>query len=257
MAVLKDQLYSKHKKNQIELSIVIPLFNEEACLEKNVTIVRNYLKTLPLSSEIILVDDGSRDNTATICRRLNEKYKDIKVEGYSTNRGKGYAVKTGMLAASGQFRILIDADLAVPIEFAGICLKILQSGAAAVIGSRHLPDSSFKIPEGPVRSTLGKIYRKLTLLCFRMNVSDITCGLKGFNEQVVAEVFSRSVIERWGYDAEIIFLIQKLGYPIAEMPVEWYHSFHSAVNVGRDSVGTLLEMIQIYINYKRKRYDLP
>lgn len=241
----------------MELSIVIPLYNEEACLEKNVSIVINHLKTFPITSEVILVDDGSSDNTASIGRRIAEQNLPVRIESYPENRGKGYAVKTGMLAATGRFRIFMDADLAVPVDYTGVCLEKLRNGSAVVIGSRHLPTSRFKIPEGAARSMLGKIYRKLTLLCFRLQITDITCGMKGFCEKAAVEVFSRSTINRWGYDAEVLFLTQKLGYTIAEVPVDWYHSFNSAVNIGRDSVGTFVEMIQIFINYRKKRYDLP
>lgn len=246
-----------NRENQTELSIVIPLYNEEACLEKNVSSIVHYINLMPVSAEIVLVNDGSRDNTDGIGYRLAKENPCIRMESYTENRGKGYAVKTGMLAARGRFRIFMDADLAVPIEFTGICLEKLKSGAAVVIGSRHLPGSCFKVPEGSLRTLLGKVYRKLTLRCFGLNATDITCGLKGFSKKAAIDVFSRSVIQRWGYDAEILFLTRKLDYRIAEIPVEWYHSFHSAVNVGRDSVGTFVEMIQIAINYRKERYDLP
>jgi glycosyltransferase involved in cell wall biosynthesis len=259
----RDSVLSNHKtsnarldKEEIELSIVIPLYNEEACLEDNVAIITDYLKSLPDSSEIILVNDGSRDNTADIGYRIAAKSSWVRLVSYPGNRGKGNAVKAGMLAASGKFRIFMDADLAVPVKFTGDCLDGLKGGSAVVIGSRHLPASCFKIPEGSFRTVLGRIYRTLTLRCFGLNVTDITCGLKGFSAKAAVDVFSRSRIDRWGYDAEVIFLAQKLGYSIAEIPVEWYHSFNSDVNVGRDSVGTLVEMLQILINYKKNRYDL-
>jgi dolichyl-phosphate beta-glucosyltransferase len=239
------------------LSIIIPVYNEENCLAENVRIIERYLKTLPITSDILLVNDGSGDRTAVIGDRLAAGSGGIRMIHLSENRGKGFAVKTGILAATGQFRIFMDADLAVPVEFVGVCLERLRRGAEVVMGSRHLPGSCFKVPEGFLRTWLGKTYRKLTLVCFGLNVTDITCGLKGFSAKAAVDIFSRSLIDRWGYDAEVIFLARKLGYGIAEIPVEWYHSFNSAVRVGRDSVGTFVEMLKIGINYKKKRYELP
>ena len=253
----KPSVNQKRESDPVELSIIMPLYNEDACLAANMVRISNYLKTLPVISEIILVNDGSRDHTARIGRRIAAGNAQIRLKSYANNRGKGYAVKTGILAAKGRFRIFMDADLAVPVEFIGICLEKLRKGAPVVIGSRHLPDSCFKVPEGFLRTVLGKIYRKLTLLCLGLSVTDITCGLKGFSEKAALDVFSRSLINRWGYDAEIIFLTEKLGISVAEISVEWYHSFNSAVNVGRDSVGTFLEMLQIGVNYINNRYDLP
>jgi len=240
----------------VELSIVIPLYNEETCLAANVARISNYLKSLPVTSEIILVNDGSRDQTARIGRQIAAGNPQIRLKGYAKNRGKGYAVKTGILAAKGRYRIFMDADLAVPPEFTGDCLEKLRDGASVVIGSRHRPGACFKIPEGTLRTILGRIYRRLTKLFFRLEVTDLTCGLKGFHAAAAVDVFNRSIVNRWGYDAEILFLAQKLRYSIVEIPVEWYHSFGSAVRVGRDSVGTFVEMLQIVINYWKKKYNL-
>lgn len=125
-----------------------------------------------------------------------------------------------------------------------------------VIGSRHLPESSFKIPEEPLRQFLGEIFRRGTKRCLGLRVSDITCGLKGFERKAAAQMFSRSKIDRWGYDAEIIFLGQKLGFTIDEIPVDWYHSFDSKVKMGSAVIKTLTEMLQILCNYLTNRYHL-
>jgi len=193
-------------KNQPVLSIIIPLYNEESCLAENVATVEDYLQSLPITTEIILVIDGSRDRTAAIGERLATGSTAIRMINLPENRGKGFAVKTGILAATGQFRIFMDADLAVPVEFIQNCLDNLRKGAPVAIGSRHLPGSCFKVPEGFFRTLMGKIYRKLTLFSFGLKVTDITCGLKGFSDKAATEVFSRSCINRWGYDAEIIFI---------------------------------------------------
>lgn len=125
-----------------------------------------------------------------------------------------------------------------------------------VIGSRHLPQSSLRVREHLVRQFLGEVFRRLTQLGLGLRVSDITCGLKGFEKMAAFDIFSRSRIERWGYDAEIIFLAQKLGYDIEEIPVDWYHSFDSKVKVGPASARTLIEILQIYYYYFANHYHL-
>ena len=123
-----------------------------------------------------------------------------------------------------------------------------------VIGSRHLPESAFGVREGPWRQYMGEVFRRLAQLSLGLRVSDITCGFKGFEREAAVDVFSRAKVDGWGYDAEIIFLAQKLGYTVGEVPVIWYHSFDSKVNVGLDAVRTLTEMAQVYYYYIGKHY---
>ena len=236
-------------------SVVIPVYNEPECLRTNVSQIEGYLKTLNSAYELVLVDDGSIDSTKAICEDLVSRNSSIRLITYPVNRGKGFAVRTGMLEAAGRYVIFTDADLAVPVRFIGECLIRLETGAPVVIGSRHLPESSFKVREGALRQFLGEVFRGGTKLILGLRVSDITCGLKGFEKQAVLDIFSRSTIDRWGYDAETIFVAGKLGYAIGEIPVDWYHSFDSKVSVGKDCIRTLKELFQIFHNYLIKRYD--
>lgn len=238
------------------VSVVIPLYNEAACLKANIGLIQDYLITLQLAYELVLVDDGSTDSTRTICQDIVNRNSFIRLISYPVNRGKGYAVRTGILEAGGRCIIFTDADLAVPVPFIGSFLKSLEAGASMVIGSRHLRESSFRVREGPLRQFLGEVFRRFTRLSLGLNVSDITCGLKGFEKKAAFDIFSRSKIDRWGYDAELIFLAQKLGYRIGEIPVDWYHSFHSKVKIGAASVKTLAEMFQIYYYHLTNIYDL-
>ncbi len=238
----------------IHLSLVTPLYNEESCLEKTFETVKGYLDSLRVDYEIILVNDGSTDNTPSIIEEIVQTNPQSRSLSSPVNRGKGDAVKRGVLNAAGEYIIFTDADLAVPVHFLGTCLKQLETGAPMVIGSRHLPESSFKVREAPLRQFLGEIFRKFAQLSLGLRVSDITCGLKGFEEKAAFDIFSRSKINRWGYDAEIIFLGQKLGHKIKEFPVDWQHSFDSKVNVGIDSLRTFTEICRVYYYYLSKQY---
>jgi len=237
------------------LSLIIPLYNEERCLEESFKAVKAYLDTLKKDYEIVLVNDGSYDNTRLIVEKIVERNPKTSLLSSHENKGKGYAVRRGILKAAGKYVIFTDADLAVPVRFIGTCLKELESGNSMVIGSRHLPDSTFKIREKPLRQFLGEIFRRFAQISLGLKVSDITCGLKGFSREAAFNVFSRSRIDRWGYDAEVVSLAQRLGYDIKEVPVVWYHSFDSKVNLGIDSLGTLLEIFRIRHYFARKLYN--
>ncbi|MBN2125968.1 MAG: glycosyltransferase family 2 protein [Deltaproteobacteria bacterium] len=239
------------------LSVVVPLFNEERCIEENFGILRDYLETLGREWEVILVDDGSTDRTPSIVRCILGGEPRVRAVFGRRNRGKGHAVRSGILSARGKFVLFMDADLAVPVAFLQNCLAELERGVSVVIGSRHLPGSSFRIREGFVRQFLGEIFRRFATAVLGLRVSDITCGLKGFEREAARRIFSRSRIERWGYDAEILFLARKLGLGIREVPVDWYHSFDSKVTIGSAAVRTLVEIMQIHCNYLfNNRYDL-
>ena len=238
----------------IHLSVVLPLYNEESRLENSLKTLKEYLDSLTKKYEVILVDDGSTDQTASIIKETVQTVPEARALASPENQGKGNAVRRGVLNAAGRYVVFTDADLAVPVHFIGTCLRRLEAGAPVVIASRHLPESSLKVRENFFRTFLGEIFRRFAKLSLGLRASDITCGLKGLEKEAAFDIFSRSKVDRWGYDAEIIFLAQKLGHAIEEVPVDWYHSFDSKVNVGIDSIRTLIEIYQIYFYYLRKQY---
>jgi dolichyl-phosphate beta-glucosyltransferase len=205
--------------------------------------------------EIVLVNDGSTDGSDEICKQLSRENSQVRRISYGHNMGKGYAVKQGMLRAEGRYRIMTDVDLAVPMEFVGNCLAKLRDGEKVVIGSRHLAGAEIKIPENPLRQFLGELYRKMIRPILGLKITDVTCGLKGFENRACIDIFSRSKINRWGYDAEIIYISQCLDYSILEIPVAWYHSFDSKVKITRDSLETFLEMLKILRNARNGSYS--
>ena len=240
----------------IDLSVVIPVYNEESCLESNAATIKAFLDTLNKDYEIIFVNDGSTDSTPTIIEGIVENNPQCRSVGSTKNRGKGDAVRRGILTAVGRYVVFTDADLAVPIRFVETCLRKLEGGSPMVIGSRHLPSSSFKVREGMLRQACGEVFRRLAQVGLGLKVSDITCGMKGLERHAARALFSRSKIDRWGYDAEIIFLAQKLHYAIEEIPVDWYHSFDSKVKVGIDAFRTFVEMCRVRYYYVTKQYKI-
>ena len=240
----------------IDLSLIIPVYNEEGCLAKNAATIKVFLDTLNKDYEIIFVNDGSTDRTPVIIEGLVENSPRCRSVGSARNRGKGNAVRRGVLTAEGQYVVFTDADLSVPIRFVETCLRKLQSGSPIVIGSRHLPSSSFKVREGPLRQAFGEVFRRLAQVGLGLRVSDVTCGMKGLERNTARALFSRSKIDRWGYDAELIFLAQKLHYVIDEIPVDWYHSFDSKVCVAIDAFRTFTEICRVHYYYMTKQYKI-
>lgn len=239
-----------------DVSVVIPLYNEAACVEASFSMIAGYLEGLGRGYEVVLVNDGSTDATKSICREIVNRASRARLISYGVNRGKGFAIKKGVLASSGDHVIFTDADLAVPVHFLGACLAHLEAGSPVVIGSRHLSGSSIVVREGALRQFLGEVFRRFAKGSLGLKVSDITCGLKGFERKAAFNTFSRSKIHGWGYDAEILFLAQRLGYRIAEIPVEWHHSFDSRVKVAPAVVKTLTEIFRIHCYNLIDDYDL-
>ena len=238
------------------LSLVIPLYNEERCLENNYKRMKAFLDTQKKDYEIILVNDGSNDGTVSIIDEIIQTDRNVRFLSNPHNKGKGHAVNRGVLNTAGKYIVFTDADLAVPVHFVGRCLNALEAGSPVVIGSRHLPGSAFKVPQGFPRRFLGEVFRRFSRFCLGLQVSDITCGLKGFEKQAAFDIFFRSRIDRWGSDAEIIFLAQKLGYTLHEIPVEWSHSFESKVKVVSASIKTLAEVFKIFYFDRKKKYGI-
>jgi len=239
-----------------KVSVVIPLHDEAACVEDNVARVTAYLEQTCNHYEVLLVDDGSTDDTNALCSGIVQRSHHIRLIRLDTNRGKGYAVRTGILNATGEYILFTDADLAVPIHFADSCLSVLEGGASVVIASRHRAESTFRVQEGVCRRVLGELFRQFAKRVLHLGVSDITCGFKGFTQKAGLDIFSRSQINRWGYDAEILFLAQRLGYVVAEIPVDWYHSFDSKVRVVLDSFRTFWEICRVRYNASAGLYDI-
>lgn len=238
----------------VYLSIVIPVYNEEKRLPKNLDNIISFLKKRRESYEIILVDDGSTDRTWEIIQKYIRKYLNIVRLKHFTNRGKGAAVKTGMLASNGRIILMTDCDLSTPIEEMDNLIRY-SSKYDIVIGSRRLKEKKIgRLPER-YRIILGDIYYELLRLILLPSIKDTNCGFKLFNRRVVKPVFGRQLINRWGYDAEVLFIANKLGYSIKETPVKWTHYVDSKVRVFDAITKTLGELLQVKINQLRGRYD--
>jgi dolichyl-phosphate beta-glucosyltransferase len=242
--------------NRPLVSLVIPAYNEERRIGASLKAILRYLDENPCSAELIVVDDGSEDQTWAVARECLDGDVCHKILRYRGNRGKGYAVKTGALSASGRYIVFMDADLSTPIEELGRLTKALDQGYDVAIGTRKHRDALVKRRQPLYRELLGKAFTLLSNILVARHISDITCGFKGFKREVARDILQRQSICNWSFDAEILFLAQRLGYSIKEVPVTWFDVEGTRVRLSRDILGSLEGILQIRINHLLNSYRI-
>ena len=240
-----------------KLSIIVPLYNEMERLKPGFDTILEFINNRSDPCEVIYVDDGSADQTAPTVRDLIGDDSRMRLVSYSVNRGKGHAVKVGMLEAKGDVRLFTDIDLSVPIRWADDFLTQINAGNDVVIGTRRIASSSVLVHQPRYREVLGEIFRRFAQMVFAPGISDFTCGFKAFTAQAAQKVFSKSRIPRWSFDAEILFLASRWGCNIHEIPVEWTNSPSSKVNLAVDVGRSLYELILIRLYWHTGKYGKP
>jgi dolichyl-phosphate beta-glucosyltransferase len=241
-------------RSAVALSIVVPAYNEKARLAKTFPVIMEYLKASRRPFEMVVVDDGSTDGTADFVRGLAAGDERVRVIPHEVNRGKGAAVKTGMLAARGDYVIFTDADLSTPIDAVGPFIAHLENGFDVVIGNRRMKESRLEVRQPVVREFLGRIFTRLTRFALRSRVTDQTCGFKGFTRGAAREVFRRQTISDWAFDAEILHIADRLALRIHQEPVTWRDDAASKVRVAGACVKSLRSLLAIWYNGVSGRY---
>lgn len=226
------------------LSIVIPAYNEARRLPRTLDFILAFLRKQPYEAEIIISDDGSKDRTIRLAQDILRKCVH-QILTVPKNKGKGHAVRKGMLAARGQYLLISDADLSTPIEEVRRFLKYLEGGEDIVIGSRALEDSRVEIHQGFLRETMGRIYNWIARLLSFHGIKDSQCGFKCFRAEVAKKIFKLQKINGFSFDAETVFLAQKLGYKIREEPVIWRNSAQSRVRLIKDPLAMFFDLFKI------------
>jgi glycosyltransferase involved in cell wall biosynthesis len=215
------------------LSIIIPAYNERSRLPVTLERIIAYMKSAGWQQwEIIVVDDGSTDGTGEVAEAAHNTNSGIRVLRNPGNRGKGYAVRHGMLDSKMDWRLLTDADLSAPIEELEKLWNAVKTGAAEIaIGSRALDRSLIGVHQPGFRETAGKMFNFVMRCFIGLHIRDTQCGFKLFRGDTAGPVFERQQIERFGFDVEALFVAQKLGFRIAEIPVRWNHVDGSKVGM--------------------------
>jgi dolichyl-phosphate beta-glucosyltransferase len=236
-------------------SIVIPAYNESARLGATLEKVLAYVHTQGWDAEVIVVNDGSRDDTADIVRRFAAKDPILRLIENPGNRGKGYSVRNGMLNARGEIVLFSDADLSSPIEEAPKLFQALKDGADIAIGSRWLRAETQTQRQPLHRQIIGRVFNILLRITLGLQFADTQCGFKAFKLPAVRAIFPQQKIERWGFDPEILFLARKLGFKVKEVPVLWGHSGGARINPIVDGARMFQEMLRIRWNDLSGKYD--
>jgi len=226
------------------LSVVIPAYNEEKRLPQSLTAVMDFLRKQPYPSEIIVSDDGSQDRTVELAKELLKEFPH-QLLVTPQNRGKGHAVRQGMLAATGTYVLFTDADLSTPIEELVKLLAHLEKDQDVVIGSRALPGSQVEIHQNFLRETMGKVFNLIAQRWAFQGIHDSQCGFKGFRREAAQKLFSLQKLDGFSFDVEIVYLAQKFSLRLLELPVIWRNSAQSRVQVFLDPLRMFWDVLRI------------
>jgi len=234
-------------------SVVIPAYNEAARLPAYLKEVVAYFDGRDQPYEVLVVDDGSRDATGALVRELAGVHACVRLHALPANRGKGFAVRTGMMAARGALRLMADADGATPIVEVKRLEAAIQAGADLAVGSRALPDPSVVVRARAHRTLAGQVFSRLVRALGVSGVVDTQCGFKLFRAAVADDLFPALRTDGFGFDVELVLLAQHRGYRIAEVPINWTDQPGSKVGVLKDGPRMLAQIVAACLRLARSR----
>jgi glycosyltransferase involved in cell wall biosynthesis len=242
------------------VSIILPAYNESQRLGTSLQKVLSYVAEQGWDAEVLVVNDGSRDNTANIVREFAATNPIVRLIENPGNRGKGYSVRHGVLESRGDIILFSDSDLSSPIQESAKLFAMLQEGADVAFGSRWLNAELQTERQSILRQIAGRAYNVLLRIILGLNFKDTQCGLKAFTRQAAEVVFTRQTIERWGFDPELLFIARQFKLRAIEVPVQWAHDDRSKINPLLDGIKMGIEMLRIRWAgikgvYKKPRFE--
>jgi glycosyltransferase involved in cell wall biosynthesis len=241
----------------LQYSIIIPAYNESRRIVPTLNRVLTHLAEQGWDAELIVVNDGSRDDTGDIVRRFVEKNPLMRLLENPGNRGKGYSVRNGMLNARGEVLLFSDADLSSPIQEAAKLFAAIANGADVAIGSRWM-NAELQTERQPLhRQLFGRLFNVILRVVLGLKYKDTQCGFKAFTARAAGAIFPLQTIERWSFDPELIFLAQKQGLRVVEVAVEWGHDEKTTISPLRDGTRMLFEVLKIRWNAITGKYSQP
>lgn len=228
------------------ISIVIPAYNEEKRLPDTLKKLLKFVSSKKINAEIIVVDDGSQDKTASVVLAL--KSSKIKLIKNTKNMGKGFSVQNGVKNAKGDIILFTDADMSTPIKHLSEFIQYHKAGYEIVIASRDLVESQVIIPQNPFREISGKIFNLMVRLVTGLPIHDTQCGFKSFTKKAAKLIFPKQTIAGFGFDVEILFIAHNHKLSIKEAAVEWYNATGTKVSFFKDSLRMFAELFKIRLN---------
>ncbi len=241
---------SRHRNPAV--SLIIPAYCEAGRLPRTLPDILAFLDRHRLDWEVRLVDDGSEDATLTVARDLAAGDPRVVVQA-EPHRGKGGAVRAGMLAATAPYRVMCDADMSMPVDMVPRLLKKLFSGADIAIASREAPGAR-RIDEPAHRHVMGRVFNGIVRALAVHGIQDTQCGFKAFTAEAAERLFRASHLDGFAFDVEVLFLAQRSGMRIVEVPIDWTHDPDSRVSPGRDTRRMLAEIARIRVNRRLGKY---
>ena len=239
----------------MRISIVIPAYNEQKRIAKTLSKIFYYLKKDSVDAEVIIVDDGSRDDTFLIVNRFKDKYSNIIILRNDSNKGKGFSVRKGVLAAQGECILFIDADNSTPIQEMRKVVPLISDGKCDVaLGSRSIEGSNVKLRQPYFRILMGRVFNLFVKCLFYRDFKDTQCGFKAFSKKAAQIIFERQTIECFSFDVEILAIAKVHNFKIQQVPVVWVNNAQSRVNPLFDSAQMFIDLFVIKINLLRKKY---
>ncbi len=234
------------------LSIVIPAHNEEQRLPPSLAKIDAFLKAQPFAAEVVIVENGSKDRTTEVAQAFAADHPYVRVMSVTT-RGKGLAVKAGMLAAHGDYRFICDTDLSMPIEEIVKFLPPYSDGYDISIGTREGKEAR-RIGEPEYRHIIGRVNNLIIQLTALRGFEDTQCGFKMFSRHAAEDLFSVQQMTGIGFDIEILFIAKRRGYKVREVPITWYFDADSRMRLFQDSLKLLTEIWEIQQNWRKGIY---
>jgi dolichyl-phosphate beta-glucosyltransferase len=235
------------------LAVVVPAYNEESRIVPTLERLAQYLGACHYTWSVTVVSDGSTDSTNDLVAEFASTHTEFALKAYEPNRGKGYAVRTGMLEAKGEVLLFMDADMATPIEELEKLLAAHRGGADVAIGSRPLRESRLEVRQPLYRELLGRTFNKAVQLLAIRGISDTQCGFKLFTAKAASEVFTRCRLDGFSFDFEALIVARDLGFRIDEVPIRWAHQEGSKVVLLRDGPRMLLDLVKLRMRGRKSR----
>lgn len=236
-------------------SIVIPAYNESHRIPRTLAAVLSTIRANGWQAEVLVVNDGSTDKTVEVVQGFAATAPEIRLLENPSNRGKGYSVRAGALAAQGEVVMFTDADLSSPMEEAARLFEAIEQGADIAIGSRWLERDRQTQRQPLYRQFFGRCFNRVTRFVMGLHFADTQCGFKAFRREAAQTVFQLQTIERWGFDPEILFIALKRGFRIVEVPVSWGHDERTRMSYLKDGLQMLKEIAIVRWNAFRGLYD--
>ncbi len=237
-----------------ELSIVIPAYNEENRLSSTLKSICKFFADKGMDFEIVIVNDGSKDKTANLVEQLALEQPRLKLISHDINRGKGFAIKAGVLSSLGELILINDADGSSPIEEFDRLSAAIKNGADLAIGSRAKHDPTCTVQALAYRTYIGNTFNRIVQSLLLPGIYDTQCGFKLFKKAIAFDIFSSSTIDGYAFDVEILYLAKLRKYRIEELAINWHNVAGSKINVLTDSFKMLAEVLKISLNAAQGKY---